>query len=183
MYPKKRLAVMGRRAIFLNRKYPTCEKQNKQNTQANFFKKSLLLKAMCRGFRGGLFHYSWCNPFLPAKNSKCLLLPMTCKSKLFCAASLVVQWLRIRLPMQGTRVRALVQEDPTCRRATKPLRHNYWACAPEPTSRNYWSLRASATKEATARRSPRTATKSSPSGSSRQPKHSNEDPTQPKINK
>ncbi|KAJ8783692.1 hypothetical protein J1605_008735 [Eschrichtius robustus] len=35
-------------------------------------------------------------------------------------ASLVMQWLRIRLPMQGTRVRALVQEDPTCRRATKP---------------------------------------------------------------
>ena len=40
-------------------------------------------------------------------------------------ASLVVQWLRIRLPMQGTRVRALVWEDPTCRRATKPVRHNY----------------------------------------------------------
>ena len=39
--------------------------------------------------------------------------------------SLVAQWLRIRLPMQGTRVRALVQEDPTCRRATKPVRHNY----------------------------------------------------------
>ena len=32
--------------------------------------------------------------------------------------SLVVQWLRICLPMQGTRVRALVREDPTCRRAT-----------------------------------------------------------------
>ena len=27
--------------------------------------------------------------------------------------SLVVQWLRILLPMQGTRVQALVQEDPT----------------------------------------------------------------------
>ena len=27
--------------------------------------------------------------------------------------------------MQGTRVRALVQEDPTCRGATKPVRHNY----------------------------------------------------------
>ena len=27
---------------------------------------------------------------------------------------LVVQWLRIRLPMQGTRVPSLVQEDPTC---------------------------------------------------------------------
>ena len=39
--------------------------------------------------------------------------------------SLVVQWLRIRLPMQGTRVRALVWEDPTCRRATKPMCHNY----------------------------------------------------------
>ena len=29
-------------------------------------------------------------------------------------ASLVAQWLRIRLPMQGTRVRALAREDPTC---------------------------------------------------------------------
>ena len=40
-------------------------------------------------------------------------------------ASLVAQWLRICLPMQGTRVRALVWEDPTCRRATRPLSHNY----------------------------------------------------------
>ena len=40
-------------------------------------------------------------------------------------ASLVAQWLRIRLPMQGTRVQALVQEDPTCRRATKPVSHNH----------------------------------------------------------
>ena len=39
--------------------------------------------------------------------------------------SLVAQWLRIRLLMQGTRVRALVQEDPTCHGATKPVRHNY----------------------------------------------------------
>ena len=39
--------------------------------------------------------------------------------------SLVAQWLRIRLPMQGTWVRALVQEDPTGRGATKPMRHNY----------------------------------------------------------
>ena len=39
--------------------------------------------------------------------------------------SLVVQGLRIRLPMQGTWVRALVQEDPTCHGATKPLHHNY----------------------------------------------------------
>ena len=40
-------------------------------------------------------------------------------------ASLVVKWLRIHLPMQGTRVQALVWEDPTCRGATKPLSHNY----------------------------------------------------------
>ena len=39
--------------------------------------------------------------------------------------SLVAQWLRICLPMQGTRVQALVREDPTCCGATKPMRHNY----------------------------------------------------------
>ena len=39
--------------------------------------------------------------------------------------SLVVQWLRICLTMQGTWVRALVWEDPTCRRAAKPVSHNY----------------------------------------------------------
>ena len=39
--------------------------------------------------------------------------------------SLVVQWLRIRLPMQGTQVRALVREDLTCRGAIKPVRYNY----------------------------------------------------------
>ena len=40
-------------------------------------------------------------------------------------ASLVAQWLRICLPMQGTRVRALIWEDPTCCRATGPVSHNY----------------------------------------------------------
>ena len=39
--------------------------------------------------------------------------------------SLGAQWLRIHLPMQGTRVRVLVREDPTCRGATNPVRHNY----------------------------------------------------------
>ena len=41
--------------------------------------------------------------------------------------------------MQGTRVQALVREDPTCRGATKPMHHNYWACALEPASHNYWA--------------------------------------------
>ena len=40
-------------------------------------------------------------------------------------ASLVAQWLRICLLMQGTRVRALVWENPTCRGATGPVSHNY----------------------------------------------------------
>ena len=40
-------------------------------------------------------------------------------------ASLVAQWLRICLPMQGTRVRALVCEDHTSLRAAKPVHHNY----------------------------------------------------------
>ena len=40
-------------------------------------------------------------------------------------SSLVVQWLRICLPMQGTWVRFLVQEDSICRGATKPASCNY----------------------------------------------------------
>ena len=57
----------------------------------------------------------------------------------FWGASLVVQWLRIYLPVQGTRVWALVRADPTCCGTAKPVRHNYWACALEPTSHNYWA--------------------------------------------
>ena len=43
--------------------------------------------------------------------------------------SLLAQWLRIHLPMQGTQVQYLVREDPTRCGATKPMHHNYWACA------------------------------------------------------
>ena len=50
---------------------------------------------------------------------------------------LVAQWLRIHLPIHVTWVQALVQEDPTCRGATKPVRQNYWACALEPACHNY----------------------------------------------
>ena len=44
--------------------------------------------------------------------------------KKFPRASLVAQWLRICLLMQGTRVRALVWEDPTCHGAAGPVSHN-----------------------------------------------------------
>ena len=62
-------------------------------------------------------------------------------------ASLVAQWLRICLPMQVTRVRALVWEDPTCRGAVRPVSHNYWACAsgacaPQQESPRQWEARA-----------------------------------------
>ena len=34
---------------------------------------------------------------------------------------------------------ALVREDPTCCGETKPVCHNYWACALEPGSYSYWA--------------------------------------------
>ena len=55
---------------------------------------------------------------------KTVLLKTNLKNKIL-GASLVAQWLRVCLPMQGTRVRALVWEDPACRGATKPVSHNY----------------------------------------------------------
>ena len=39
--------------------------------------------------------------------------------------SLVAQWVRIHLPMQGIWVQSLVWEDSTCRGATKPVYHNF----------------------------------------------------------
>ena len=71
--------------------------------------------------------------------------------------SLVVQWLRICLPMQGTRVRALVWEDPTCRGATRPMSHNYWACAsgacaPQQERPQQWEARAPRWRVAPTRR-------------------------------
>ena len=39
-------------------------------------------------------------------------------------ASLVAQWLRVCLLMQGAWVRALAWEDPTCRGAAGPVSHN-----------------------------------------------------------
>ena len=98
-------------------------------------------------------------------------------------ASLVVQWLRICLPVQGTRVRALVREDPTCHGATKPVRHNYWACESQLLkhvhSRTYapqekppqWEACALHQRVVPARHN------------KRKPVRSNEDPTQPKVNK
>ena len=53
--------------------------------------------------------------------------------------SLVIQGLIIYLPMKETQVQSLVQEDPTCHRATKPRCHSFWAYALEPRSCRYWA--------------------------------------------
>ena len=92
--------------------------------------------------------------------------------RIFHRASLVAQWLRVCLPMQGTRVRALVREDPTCRGATGPVSHNYWACAsgacaPQEERPRQWEARAPWWGVAPA------------CHSWRKPSHRNEDPTQP----
>ena len=91
------------------------------------------------------------NKYIVFKRSKWELLLMTRDSKDTTRASLVAQWIRFRLPMRGTRVRALGGEDPTYRGATKPVRHNYWGFTLEPTSHNYWSPHATTTDACTPR--------------------------------
>ena len=77
----------------------------------------------------------------------------------------MVQWLRIFLPMLGTRIRSLVGEESTSGRANRTACHKYWAQVLETASRNFWSLEpgAQAPQEKpalnTARESPYTATK------------------------
>ena len=51
--------------------------------------------------------------------------------------SLVAQWLRICLPLQGTWVQSLVWEYHTC--CGKSIWLKYWAHALEPSSHNYWA--------------------------------------------
>ena len=87
--------------------------------------------------------------------------------------SLIVQRLRIHLPMQGTWVRSLVQEDPTYKRAAKPERCNYLAL--EPMLRN---------KESHCDEKPMHNQRVAPACHNwRKPVNSHEDPLQPKINK
>ena len=61
--------------------------------------------------------------FYPKAQESCIVVILDQKCTSW--ASLVAQWLRICLPMQGTRVRALVWEDPTCHGAAGPVSHNY----------------------------------------------------------
>ena len=97
--------------------------------------------------------------------------------------------------MQGTQVRALVQEDPACRGATKPVHHNYLACALEPASHNYWARVPQLLKPA--HLEPMLCNERPPQWEAHalqrrvapahrnygKPMRSNEEPMQPKINK
>ena len=85
---------------------------------------------------------------------------------------------RIWLSKQGIRVGSQVWEDSTHLRATKPMHHNYWACALEPAQPRIhrWQLGSLSTtpteacaprtyalqQKATGMRSPCPATKSNP---------------------
>ena len=101
------------------------------------------------------------------------------KLKMDLWASLVVQWIRICLPMQGTWVWSLIQEweDFTYHGATKSANCNYWVCVsqllkpkcPRAARCNYWACmlqlvsvsRACGLQQENPRRSPCTTKKSS----------------------
>ena len=61
----------------------------------------------------------------------------------------------VRLPMQVTRVRAPVREDPVCRGAAGPVSRGRWAREPWPLSLRVWSL-CSAMGEVTTVKGPHT---------------------------
>ena len=105
----------------------------------NYIDNNLIFWVMIRVSTPTIFCFCFLNHEEQSTFWRCTTSILQFSSKMTKGASLVVQWLRIRLPMQGTRVRALVWEDPTCHRSTKPMHHNYWACALQPTSHNYWA--------------------------------------------
>ena len=68
-----------------------------------------------------------------------ILSPQGPVKSVLTGTSLIAQWIRLCLPMQGTRVQCLVQEDSTSHRATKPVHHNQWARTLQPASPHYWT--------------------------------------------
>ena len=86
----------------------------------------------------------------------------------------MLEWLRIRLPMQETQVQSLVWEDPT---ALEQL-----SSQATPTEALALKSPCSATREATATRNPRTTTEQPLHITATEGPHSNKDPAQPKLN-
>ena len=78
----------------------------------------ILMNDLNKYIRGSLFQN------LPSKGPTTILQCITWRSHL-------TQGQRFCLPLQQTQVQSLIQEDPTCHGATKPMCLNYWACALE----------------------------------------------------
>ena len=91
-----------------------------------------------------------------------------------CWASLVAEKWRIHLPVQGTQVWPLVQDDPTCHGATQPVSHSYWGCALAPLLFRKRSLCSEKPVLRNQRAAPTLRLEKSLRG--------NRDPVQPKIN-
>ena len=86
----------------------------------------------------------------------------------------VAQWRRICLLMQGIWVQSLIQEDPTCWGATKPVYLNYRTCALESMLHKKRSHRKEKPTLHNEEQPPLATARESPV-------HSNEDPANPKI--
>ena len=91
---------------------------------------------------------------------------------------------RLESACQGTQVSSLVWEDPICCGAAKPVHHNHWAGAREPTSnyRNDWGTTAHVPQQ---RKPPQWEAHALQQGNPRlpswiKPVHSNADPAQSK---
>ena len=84
--------------------------------------------------------------------------------KVMLRANLVGQWLRTCFARQETPVWSLIWEDPTCLKASKPVRRNCWVHTLEPICCNYWSPHTYSpcftTREATTMKSSCTSTNS-----------------------
>ena len=159
--------------------------QKRISTYANNFINWIILGSICRSeiintkSRNPLCF--WCILPICFLSYKCVPIYNHFGSIRNCClgTSLVVQWLRILLTMQGTRVWSLVWEDPTCRGETKPVCHDYWAhvlqllkpACLEPTLRNKRSHRNEKPAHRNEEYPPLTATRESPC---------NEDPMQTK---
>ena len=74
--------------------------------------------------------------FLPRFRVLCFSSVLPPHIQNVCGTSPVAQWIGAHLPMQWTRVRILVWEDPTCLRETELVHHRYRSCAPESVSRD-----------------------------------------------
>ena len=96
----------------------------------------------------------------------------------FCGGSVVQS-----LSMLEAQVQSPVRQDPTCRGATKPARHDYWASSLEPGRHNYWAQAAQQEKPQQWEAGEPQLESNPLSPQLEKSLWGNEDPAQPKVNK